>query len=323
MNIDDLYYFKEAAKDLRFARTAERLFISQQNLSNHIKRLEDNYQVLLFERKPHIALTYAGKRMLEYANQLLSQESNIKNEMDDIRREIQGEIVIGASTPRLHIMLPEILPTFFNEFPNVSVRTVDSYAYELEKYVLDYTVDIAFGPFIDNSTELELKPMHMDNLYIVCSDNLLYRTYSSHALDVKAKCIRGCTVADVAELPFIVPTDQNRLSRTFYRCFDAFDLKPNILLKTAFPQFYFLLYSSGVAAGFLTLTSLYEGLSSLKHPINYFPVYTDGKPLSHTVYAIWNKHRYQSSYVRRFLELAEQYFSKIEKMRISFIREDS
>jgi len=35
-----LYYFTEAAKDLNFTQTASRLFLSQQNLSSHIARLE-------------------------------------------------------------------------------------------------------------------------------------------------------------------------------------------------------------------------------------------------------------------------------------------
>ena len=40
MDTLSLYYFSELAKDLHITRTANRLFISQQTLSNHIMRLE-------------------------------------------------------------------------------------------------------------------------------------------------------------------------------------------------------------------------------------------------------------------------------------------
>ena len=40
MDTVSLIYFSEAAKDLNFTKTAQRLFISQQTLSNHIARLE-------------------------------------------------------------------------------------------------------------------------------------------------------------------------------------------------------------------------------------------------------------------------------------------
>ena len=45
MDLISLYYFSELAKDLHMTRTANRLFISQQTLSNHIKRLEDSLDV--------------------------------------------------------------------------------------------------------------------------------------------------------------------------------------------------------------------------------------------------------------------------------------
>ena len=47
MDTQSLYYFSELAKDLHMTRTAERLFISQQTLSNHILRLEEYYGVRL------------------------------------------------------------------------------------------------------------------------------------------------------------------------------------------------------------------------------------------------------------------------------------
>ena len=39
MELVSLYYFTELAKDLHMTRTAERLYVSQQTLSNHIARL--------------------------------------------------------------------------------------------------------------------------------------------------------------------------------------------------------------------------------------------------------------------------------------------
>lgn len=55
-----LYYFTEAAKDLNFTQTASRLFLSQQNLSSHIARLESKCGCKLFLRKPKMQLTYEG-----------------------------------------------------------------------------------------------------------------------------------------------------------------------------------------------------------------------------------------------------------------------
>ena len=61
MNLRSLHYFLIAAEEMNFTKAAERLFISQQALSSHIKRLEDEYGVRLFERRPALHLTLEGE----------------------------------------------------------------------------------------------------------------------------------------------------------------------------------------------------------------------------------------------------------------------
>ena len=68
MDITSLYYFSELAKDLHMTRTANRLFISQQTLSNHILRLEEYYGTQLFYRNPSLSLTSAGEFVLAFAS---------------------------------------------------------------------------------------------------------------------------------------------------------------------------------------------------------------------------------------------------------------
>ena len=51
MNLQSLYYFVELAKELHVTHTAQKLYISQQNLSQHIQKLEQYYGVTLFNRK--------------------------------------------------------------------------------------------------------------------------------------------------------------------------------------------------------------------------------------------------------------------------------
>ena len=315
----DLYYFAEAAKDLHFTKTAERLFVSQQNLSSHIKRLEDHYHVVLFERKPKLALTYAGRRMLEYAEEMLAKEGDLNEEMKGIQGETAGELVIGASTPRLRVLLPEILPQFLKEYPKIRIRTSDAYAVELKKQVLENKVDIAFAPVDPDDPEFHIEMMHRDNIFVVVSDRLLYRVYGLEAFDIKASCARGCTIDKVAKLPFIVPNSRNQLSREFTACFEDQNLTPNILMETAFPLYFFPLFADGTAAGFLTLSSISEGLSSARQPVNYFQVYRKGMALGHTIYSFQHKKRHEPAYVRRFKELAKECFEGIEQMRLSYM----
>ena len=76
MDLISLYYFSELAKDLHMTRTANRLFISQQTLSNHIQRLEEYYGTKLFHRKPALSLTTAGEFVLSFADVVNKEQVN-------------------------------------------------------------------------------------------------------------------------------------------------------------------------------------------------------------------------------------------------------
>ena len=77
MDTISLYYFTEAAKDLNFTQTANRLFLSQQNLRSHIARLESQCGCKMFQRKPQVLLPCDGALFLSYSQQEGASEGNI------------------------------------------------------------------------------------------------------------------------------------------------------------------------------------------------------------------------------------------------------
>ena len=62
MNIS-LEYFLTLAEERSITRAAEKLFVSQQCVSSHIKKLEQLYQAELFTRRPVFRLTPEGEAL--------------------------------------------------------------------------------------------------------------------------------------------------------------------------------------------------------------------------------------------------------------------
>ena len=56
--------FLVVAREMSITKAANELHITQQCASDHIKRLEKEYNVVLFERRPKFRLTQAGEIML-------------------------------------------------------------------------------------------------------------------------------------------------------------------------------------------------------------------------------------------------------------------
>ncbi len=74
MNLKSIEYFLITVEEMNFTRAAGRLYISQQALSSHISRLEEEYGIRLFERRPALSLTPEGEEMYFYGSRILEAE---------------------------------------------------------------------------------------------------------------------------------------------------------------------------------------------------------------------------------------------------------
>ncbi|WP_434310444.1 LysR family transcriptional regulator [Hominifimenecus sp. rT4P-3] len=142
MNFLNLDYFLVVCQEMNISRAAEKLYISQQTLSNHIHRLEEYYGTPLFERMPRLRLTLAGELVRQFALDMQIQHRQLKNQLNDIRQNQKGRIAIGLTPTRARLILPSLLPRFQKDYPLIQVHViVDTYK-ELEKSLLEGRLDL-------------------------------------------------------------------------------------------------------------------------------------------------------------------------------------
>ena len=219
MDMISLYYFSELARELHMTRTASRLFISQQTLSNHIQRLEEYYGTPLLHRKPALSLTTAGELVLACADRINHEHINLKDILSDVAQQERGVLRFGASAIRLNICLPAVLPPFSARYPNVYIRITDTVTSRLEPLVLNRSIDFAI---ILNGTEqprLITQQLMDDQVYLCVADSLLRACYGERAGELKEKAVHGAYVEDFSTLPFCI--FDNHMGRQIGQCFDA------------------------------------------------------------------------------------------------------
>ncbi|MCU1349653.1 MAG: hypothetical protein JWO56_2683 [Acidobacteria bacterium] len=147
MEMRQLQLFVTLAEELNFTRTAERLHTVQSNVTSHVRHLEEELGVRLFDRYPRrLVLTDAGTRFLPYAQRALAT-------VDEARRAIRfgdepaGPLRIGAPESILAYRLPLALRRFRQRHPHVMLMLrpyVDwPLAQPLQKGEFDLAIRIA------------------------------------------------------------------------------------------------------------------------------------------------------------------------------------
>ncbi len=314
MDITSLYYFSELAKDLHMTRTANRLFISQQTLSNHIQRLEEYYGAKLLYRKPSLSLTTAGEFVLGFADVVNKEQVNLKDILSDIAQQERGILRFGASALRLSMCLPAVLPAFSARYPNVEIRITDTVTSRLEPLVLDGSLDFAVTLNGEEHPKLVTQELMDDQVYLCVADSLLRDCYGDDTQALKDRAIQAAYVEDFCKLPFCI--FHNRMGRQIQQCFETANVVPRAYITSTYTQVGTTACFQRLAACFISQTSLVSQQEDIPSDLNIFPLYYKEKPLTQRLALVRMKDRYLSHYSKFFLEQIFQYFSGVEQIHM-------
>ncbi len=164
--------FMEVAANLSFSKAAQILFVTQPAVSKHIKLLEDQYKVPLFERKgSSIVLTEAGTKLNEYLLQATEIERKAEYDLSVLSSlsHAAGHLRLGASTTIALYILPPILSGFQREYSNVGVQLVNRNSEYILNALLTHEVDIGIIEVENKLTTVSYKPFMSDEVIPVCS----------------------------------------------------------------------------------------------------------------------------------------------------------
>ena len=317
MELISLYYFSELSKTLHVTRTAERLFISQQTLSNHIARLESYYGTPLLNRKPCLSLTPAGEQVLAFANAILREEDNLKAYLFDIEQQERGLLRFGASTLRMNSTLPHILPDFTARYPKVELRLTDTISSQLVEQVLEGQLDLAVAVSGGANPRLTEECLMDDRVYLCVADSLLRAYYGDAAEDIKRRSLQGASVRDFAKLPFCLL--DNRIGERINECFAEARVAPHPFIRSTYTQISSMICFRRLAAAFIPHVCLADQRQEIPADINIFPLLLNGQPLIQQVDLIQRKGRYCPRYFTYFRELLQSHFQNLEQLQLERI----
>ena len=169
MNFNHLRVFQAVAENLSYTQAAEKLFVSQSTVSIQIKKLEEELEVDLFEQfGKKIYLTEAGERLFTYTNRIFSLVVDAKLALRDLKGLNMGKLVIGASTTPGSYILPTVIGSFQEKYPNIDISLEISNTHQVQKKILANKLDFGVvGEEFIMDPLLEVEPLLDDELVVI------------------------------------------------------------------------------------------------------------------------------------------------------------
>lgn len=172
MNFLSLQYFLTVAQYRSMKEAAGHLFMTQQSLSEHIRRLEEEVGLPLFERTRPLRLTTAGERMLEGAQEILEAKQRLDLQLHYLKSSQDQSLVIGVSSIGRPPFLGSLLAAFLFRYPGCAVRVADNTEDLNDREWKE--IGLHFMP-LDHKRDMVRVNLHEDQLTMAVRERCLQR----------------------------------------------------------------------------------------------------------------------------------------------------
>lgn len=309
INFLNLEYFLVAAEELNFTKAAKQLFISQQSLSNHISNMEKEFGVILFNRTSPLTLTYAGQALKKRARQLLALKDETYRELADIKDFSVGRLTIGLSHTRGRVILPEILPPYREQFPNIELHLMEGNSTTLDNGLLHGDVDLIIGMLPFKVENVGTVPICEEEILLAVSDAVLERSFPGHLDEIKARLNEHTDLTLLSRCPFLLINEGNRVRTLADEMLEDAQITPQIVLETENIETVLALAIRGMGITFYPKMFI-SSHKDFKDKINQntsMNFYSLDYPKAHGTLGIgFYKGHYMSQAAREFIRIAKE-----------------
>jgi LysR family cys regulon transcriptional activator len=148
MNLQQLRYLNEIVRrGLNISEAAAALYTSQPGISKQVKLLENELGIEIFVRngKRIVALTEAGKTILDIARRILHEADNMKQFGQEFQGQDSGHLILATTHTQARYVLPPVVKQFIKRYPKVKLGLHQGNPTQIAEQVLNREADVAIA----------------------------------------------------------------------------------------------------------------------------------------------------------------------------------
>ena len=263
MDIKDLYYADTVARYKSFSKAAESLFITQQTLSQQIRRLEEEVGFRIFERTTrNVSLTYQGKIFVEKSQMILREFETFKKDMETLKESSQQVISLGVLPTFSHLNILNIIHDLQVHNSDISIN-IQIYG---SKHLVEMVKRGSLNAAIINSSRKQLELLQDEYEITLISEDYITAVLNANHGYAGLQEIR---LSDLNDQAILLLGRDSIISERMQEVFKESGIHPRVICEC--PEIYSMIgmLKSEYAIGFLSskIAASYESQQMISTPI--------------------------------------------------------
>ena len=191
MTLAFLHVFRRVYEQRSFSKAAEILYLTQPTVSAHIKSLEEELDIPLFDRLGRETVpTRAGDILYGYAKEIERLKLEAGEVINQFRGNMKGHLEIGGSTIPGEYLLPSMMGDFKREYPGITATVRIGDTKKIAEMVVNGDVELGFvGGAVDDKV-LQSTLFAMDELVLIASPSFLKKSITMEELEAEPLVFR-------------------------------------------------------------------------------------------------------------------------------------
>lgn len=240
MNLNQLTYFQAVCIWGSVSKAAEVLHISQPSVSGAIKALEEEFHLVLFERKYRgMKLTPAGKKLYSLSHSLTENAERVSRIMSELGHQ-QRTVRLGIPPMIGAALLPGLIKNFFLAHPEIHLEIIEKSRLELLQQIDDGTLDLAIIAHAE-----KIPPLYSSAFITTMETGCIVNTQDKLAQK------NAVTVDDFRQHRVVMFPDGYEHAMLIRKRFEKAGFQPELLLQTSQLSTILALVQNNLAAAFI------------------------------------------------------------------------
>lgn len=226
MNLNQLRAFHAVAKTGAFSKAAEELFVTEPAVFIQVRSLERYLGFKLFDKLgKDLRPTEVGQMLFEYAEKIFGLVEEAQKAIKDVQALKSGELRIGSAKALAQYLMPVVVSSFQDSYPNIKVLLSENNSDELVKGVLNHQYELALVARVPYPERIEVIPFSKEKVVFVASP------------DSELLSKEEISLEELADQPIICRDAGSATRLAVAAAFEKQGLKPSSVVESANTEF--------------------------------------------------------------------------------------